>query len=399
MNKILPNKKAYAVLLLILAVASIGFLAMLIIIDILPKGFFLGFTGLVLLVLIFARLLLGNKKKAGRIIGTVLTTILLLVYGTGIYFMHSTYAMLSKISVDEGSGAEVNVTEESFNIYITGIDQWESEKGLDLERSDVNMIVTVNPKTKKILLTSIPRDAYVPLAMNGKMDKLTHSGVYGVDETINTVSKWTGVKIDYYVKMNFSAVVDVINAIGGIDVYSDKTFVPTKRCWYTVEKGWNHMNGKEALAFARERKAYNNEDSMRVENQQKVVEACIKKLTSSPVLLTKYDDILSAASENMQISMPTSAIQSLVKLQLAYPGAWGTEMQKMEGEYDEDYVYSLTQESKFVVYKIPEENKEKAVEKINATMNPSEEELKAAEQNRWKQLFKNFFVKGEKNAE
>ena len=213
------------------------------------------------------------------------------------------------------------------------------------------MIVTVNPVTRRILLTSIPRDAYIKLHTAQQMDKLTHTGVYGVDETINTVQDWLGVDLNYYVKMNFTAVVDVINAIGGVDVYSPKEFVPTKRDWWTVKKGWNHMNGKQALAFARERKAFKGEDSKRVENQQRVVDAILKKLMTSPALLTSYPDILKAASDNMSTNMTSDEMQQVVKMQLADLGIWDIQNQKITGEYDMDYVASLTQSQKFLVYK------------------------------------------------
>lgn len=135
------------------------------------------------------------------------------------------------------------MTEEPFNVYITGIDQWASEKGMDLERSDVNMIVTVNPATKQMLLTSIPRDSYVKLHTAQQMDKLTHTGIYGVDETLNTVSDWLGVDMNYYVKMNFTGAMTIITAMDGIDVYSPVAFESSlkgykyKRMEPSVRKG------------------------------------------------------------------------------------------------------------------------------------------------------------------
>lgn len=390
MRKLLPRKTAYAILLLVMAAVAAGFLAMLVLVDSFPLKLTMALIGMLLVFLVLARGLLGSKSKAGRIAGIVLAVVFLATYGLGIYYLTATYSMYARISVDDGSGSSIDVTKEPFNLYITGIDQWESEKGKDAERSDVNMIVTVNPNTRTILLTSIPRDTFVPLARNGKMDKLTHTGVYGVDETLATVEKWLGIDMDYYLKMNFTAVVDIINAMDGVDVYSDKEFKPTKRDWWTVKKGWNHMNGKQALAFARERHAYEGKDSRRVENQQKVVKACIKKMTESPILLTRYTQILSAASRNMEVSMPRSTMQALIKAQLADMGKWRIISQKVKGEYGSDYVYSLSQKKRYTVYKVDAFEKNRIVNKIGQVMYPSDKEINKAEKNSKEESMKNF---------
>ena len=378
--RILP-KTPYAVVILVMALIAAAFMAMLTVVNALPTDMVMPAVGILIGTLILTYILFMCRPRVLRILGILVAVLYLGVYGLGTYYLGNTYAAMNKLS--ESSETEtrndqgLDLTKDAFNIYITGIDQWESEKGYDLERSDVNMIVTVEPQTRRILLTSIPRDAYVPLHRTGTMDKLTHTGIYGVDETLNTVEDWLGVDLNYYVKMNFSAVVDIINAIGGVDVYSPKEFVPVKRSWYTVKKGWNHMNGKEALAFARERKAFNSEDSQRVENQQRVVDAILKKMMTSPALLTSYPDILKAASDNMSTNMSTDDMQTLVRMQLEDLGEWDIEMQKIEGEYDLDYVASLTQESRFQVYKTFPESEQKAKDKIAEVMNPSEEEINA----------------------
>lgn len=369
------DKPLYQAIMLVIVLVAIIFIGTIIIVDAFPTGIIISFTGVMLLLIVATGVLLARKTKAIRIIGIVLAIFFILVYGTGAYYMGTTYAMLARISGDsreiEPFAKSVNTAEDSFNIYITGIDQWDSEKGEDLERSDVNMIVTVCPKTRKILLTSIPRDTYVPLHTAKNMDKLTHTGIYGVDETLSTVEDWIGYDMNYFLKANFSATVDVINAMGGVEVYSPKEFKPVKRSWWTVKKGWNHMNGKEALAFARERKAFNDEDSVRVENQQRVVEAVLKKLMSSYTLLTKYGDIIEAAGKSFETNMPTSDMKDLIKMQLVDLFPWSIETQKIEGKYEMDYVASLTQESKFLVYKVDQKAVDKAKENIDKVMNPS----------------------------
>ena len=284
--------------------------------------------------------------------------------------------------------SNIDPAENPFNIYLTGIDQWEAEKGEDLERSDVNMIITVNPQTKKVLLTSIPRDSYVKLHTAQQMDKLTHTGVYGVDETLNTVEDWLGIDLNYYVKMNFSGARDIINAIGGIKVYSPVEF-DSSLAGYHYVKGWNRLSGREALYFARERKAFEGQDSVRVENQQRVVEAIIKRVTASPALLTNYGEVMAACENNLHTDMSYSEIRDLVKMQLSDLSTWDIESQKIEGEYDEDYVASLTQSMKFQIYRPSEESVSKCVSAINEVLNPTEEELAAATAERRKGFISN----------
>ena len=219
-------------------------------------------------------------------------------------------------SREDNESGKLNVTQDPFNIYISGIDSWG-----DIEehktRSDVNMIVTVNPKTRQVLLTSIPRDAYVPLHSFGKLDKLTHAGIYrnGIDETVETVEDWMGIDLNYYFRVNFGVVHRLVNAIGGIDVYSDYAFHTSIKD-YSYEKGWNHLEGKEALYFARERKTFKDNDQQRIKNQQKVVKAIIKKCTSSKVILAGYTDILDAIKHHMQTDMPQKDMSKLIKMQL-----------------------------------------------------------------------------------
>lgn len=392
---LLPKKKAYLCLLLLMMLVGVAFMLMLAVVDAFPKTMVVGFIVLLILLIAGCVALFKSNRKGLRITGVVVAALFILLYGLGTYYLSSTYSMFARISNDTKSAQElvkgVDVTEDSFNILITGIDQWSTEKGKDLERSDVNMVVTVSPKTRQLLLTSIPRDTYVPLHKNGAMDKLTHSGVYGVDETVKTIEDYLGIDLNYYVKMNFTAVVSIINAMDGVDVYSPYSFNPIKEPGWTVQKGWNHMNGRQALAFARERKAFDEKDSRRVNNQQRVVKAIINKMTSSPSLLVKYGDIMAAAKDNMETNMPTEDMQALVKMQLADLGNWDIESQKIKGKYDMDYVASLTQEEKFLVYKATPESQESVKQKIADTMDATSAEIAAATATRQKNSIISFF--------
>ena len=282
---------------------------------------------------------------------------------------------------DLGVG-KVNVAGEPFNVYITGIDQWSKERGLDLERSDVNMIVTVSPQTHKILLTSIPRDAYIVLHRTGTMDKLTHTGVYGVDETLSSVGEWLNLNFDYYVKMNFDACVDIVDAIGGIDVDSPKAFTSSERSKYKYKKGINHLDGKGALYYARERKAFGGEDQLRVRNQLQVMEAVIHKITTSTTLLTSYGSIMETLGDEVETNMPTSDMQKLMKLQLSDMRPWKIETQRMTGTYDMEVVASLDSRNKYSVLKVDPKSLNSCLDKIRTTMSPTEEEILASEEER-----------------
>ncbi len=392
-NSIMPKSNWLAALLLLMMMVAAVFLVMLIVVDILPPAWMLAAVALLFLFLLLARLLFTRQSVAPHVVGIAIALIFFLVYGLGIRYLTTTYAMFNKIAGAPGgimSRSDKNITKEAFNIYITGIDQWSTEKGLDLERSDANMILTINPETKKILLTSIPRDSYVNLHTAQQMDKLTHTGIYGVDETLNTVEDWLGIDLDHYVKMNFTAVVAIINAIGGIDVESPVEFNPIKMPEWTVKKGMNHMDGKQALAFARERKAFEEADSARVENQQLVVEATIKKLLSSTTLLTKYGEIMEAAGDNMSTDMTTKEITSLIRMELAQPGAWDIKTQKIKGEVGMEHVASLSSKNKYTVLKPYPESVQKVVGNINATMNPTQEEIDRAKKEAGKKSIKRF---------
>jgi LCP family protein required for cell wall assembly len=190
-------------------------------------------------------------------------------------------------------------------------------------RSDVNMVLTVNPKTSQILMTSIPRDYEIRMPdKDYATDKLTHTGFYSVETTILAEEDLLELQANYYVKVNFSTVEKFIDAIGGIDVYSEYEFTPVKMKDWTVQEGMNHMNGKQALAFARERKAFPSGDNQRIKNQQAVLEAVFKKATSSRTMLLSYNKILSSLRDYFRMSFSSSELRSLMKLQLAKNPQW-----------------------------------------------------------------------------
>lgn len=386
-----PKKDIYKIILLLLGLVGFAFLIMLIIFDSFPSDLTVILAIVPVVLFIAISMLLGQDSKWKRLAGLLFSIIFLFVFSFTTYYMYNTYSTINAISTGEWQSTgphakKVSITEEPFNLYITGIDQWEEDEGLDLERSDVNMIVTVNPITKKVLLTSIPRDSYVKLHTSQQMDKLTHSGIYGVDETLSTVEDWLNIDINYYIKMNFTATEDLIDAMGGIDVYSPVAFESSLQGNKYVQ-GWNHLDGWDALYFARERKSFEGKDEIRVENQQRVMKAIIKKLTSSKTLLVNYGDIMQAAGKNLSTNVSSDEVLEMIKMQVTDLSEWNVEAQKITGTDGMDYVASLTQSQRFSVYYPDDDAVDNAKLGIDAVMNPSDLELEEAERNRGNSFF------------
>ncbi len=239
-----------------------------------------------------------------------------------------------------------------FTIYISGIDTYGSPSATS--RSDVNILAVVNRKSKHIQLINTPRDAYVYLPNSGDMkDKLTHAGIYGIETSMKTISNLYDINVDTYMRVNFTGFQEIIDAIGGIDVYSDYDFTVTGG-GFSYKKGMNHMNGIEALAFARERKAFAEGDNQRGIDQMKVIDATISKLTSSPEALTNYNSLLSGLASSMQTSVPNGTIYSLVNDQLTSSGSWKVDSYAVTGEGTYASTYSMPGTQLYVM--IPDED-------------------------------------------
>lgn len=221
------------------------------------------------------------------------------------------------------------VKNNTFNIYISGIDTYGPIS--TVSRSDVNIIMTVNQNTKKILLTTTPRDAYVPIADGGnnQKDKLTHAGIYGVDASIHTLENLYDIDLNYYVRLNFSSFLKLIDLLGGVDVYNDQEFTAhTNGKHYEV--GTIHLDSELALGFVRERYSLANGDGDRGRNQQKVITAIIQKLTSAEAL-KNFDSIVQSLQDSVQTNMPPETMVSLVNGQLASGGKYTVTSQDLKG--------------------------------------------------------------------
>ena len=239
-----------------------------------------------------------------------------------------------------------NNQKKSFVVYLSGND---SDGQLNSNgRSDVNILMVVNPNTGKILLVNTPRDYYVELAGKHEFDKLTHAGIFGVDESMQTISLLYETPIDYYVRLNFSGFMDIIDALGGITVYSDVDFTVAE--WHYME-GNNDLSGIEALAFARERYSFESGDRQRGRNQQAVIKGLISKLCS-PAILTNYLDLMTAVKGMVETNMSVEEIAELVRFQIDEKIEWNIEAISVDGSDADDYCYSL-QANNYVM--IPDE--------------------------------------------
>lgn len=226
----------------------------------------------------------------------------------------------------EDISKRVNVTEEAFNIYISGIDTYGTIS--TVSRSDVNMIATVNPNTHQILLTSIPRDYYVPQPCQGNQkDKLTHTGIYGIDCTVETVENYFDIDINYYVRVNFSSVVDIVDALGGITVENPVAF---SSGGYSYPVGSIDMDGAMALQYSRERYNLSGGDRDRGKNQMRVITGMINKAIS-PAIITRYTSILDAVSGSFQTNMSNNEMTSLIKMQINEMSGWDIEQISVDG--------------------------------------------------------------------
>ena len=246
----------------------------------------------------------------------------------------------------------VDTAMEPFTVYISGIDTREN-KLLRNSRSDVNLLATVNPESHEILLVSIPRDYYVETVcepdmgcMNGAMDKLTHTGLHGPETTEMTLEKLFDTSINYNVRVNFSSLVDVVDELGGVQLYNPEAF--TSVSGPTFQQGDITLNGQQALAFVRERYAFTDGDRARGRNQMRVLTAIINKMMS-PKILTNFTGIMNSLSNSFETNMSEKDIKALVQAQLADPAKWTIYSYSVTGSGGTDYTAELG-DNAYVMY-------------------------------------------------
>ena len=272
-----------------------------------------------------------------------------------------TISIVTEVEVDESG---LDVTKDPFVVYLSGIDT-RSNSLPARSLSDVNIIMAVNPKTKNILMIHVPRDYYVQLhGTTGYKDKLTHSGTLGgIEMSMATIEDLFEIEIPYYARVNFNAVVNLVDAIGGINIYSDVNYSFT--CWTDrsckFNPGLNYVGGKCALAFARERHVYDTGDRHRGENQEQVIELVIDKATSSSTIINNYSNILTALDGTFETNLTMDDITNLVKMQIDNMSPWHIESYNVDGTGASLPTYSYPNQNLYVM----NPNMETVTEAIN----------------------------------
>lgn len=237
--------------------------------------------------------------------------------------------------------------EEVYTVFISGIDTRGEMTASSL--SDVNIILTINTKTRQVLMVSTPRDYFVPLSIsNGVPDKLTHAGIYGVNVCMDTLEMLYGIDINYYFRVNFGGFIKIIDALGGITINSDYDFNSKNVAGYHFNQGENVVNGEQALAFCRERYAFSAGDRQRGRNQMAVIQGVVNKITS-PDLLKNYLSVIDSLDGCFETNIPYDVISGLVRQQLDEGGNWEVLSYSTDGSGDTQRPYSMSQNAYVMV--------------------------------------------------
>ena len=279
------------------------------------------------------------------------------------------YQTSYKVKNNDSASSVSDITSKPFNVLISGSD---TRGGFDENgRSDVIMVATVNPKTHTILLTSVPRDFYVTTAcdagdgcMQGALDKITHTGIHGTNTTKRTVEQLLGIEINYTFKVGFDTVTELVDILGGVDVYVEPGYATTTS-EFSVHEGVNHLNAQQALAFARERYSYTEGDRQRTKNQQQVLMGIVKEATK-PSVITNYAAIMDTMANTFSTTMSNEEITDLIKYQLNNNPTWKMEQYMVDGTGDTLMCAELGDAASVMV---PDQSTVKmAKDKINAVL-------------------------------
>lgn len=240
-----------------------------------------------------------------------------------------------------------NLAKEPFLVYVSGSDT--RNKMLTVSRSDVNILAAVNPETRQVLLLNTPRDYYIPNpAGGGALDKLTHCGIYGIDCSMKALTDLYGHEINYYGQINFTGFERLIDAIGGVTVFSEVGFSGGNG-QVTIQQGYNDLNGAQALGFARERYKLPDGDNDRGRNQMKVIKAVIDKI-SAGALVSNYTEILDSLQGMFVTDMTSQDIAEFIKLQVSEGIQWDVHSYAVTGEGAKRTTYSMPNFNAYVMY-------------------------------------------------
>ncbi len=299
---------------------------------------------LALIIVIIRALVRRKPRSMAKTIGLVIASLIIIIGSSYTYMVSkSTSAFLHNIQSTSSESTGTVIT-KPYVVYISGIDTYGDVS--TVSRSDVNILAVVNPETKKILLVNTPRDFYVQLhGITGVKDKLTHAGIYGIQMSKATMEDLYGIKIDYTVRVNFTSLLKVVDAVGGVDVVSDNAF---SAGGYTFVKGVNTLDAKQALAFSRERHSFADGDRQRGKDQQSVIEALIRKM-SQPMTLISYQTILKSLDGTFQTNASSKEIGSIINQQLTSFGSWQTTSISVDGTGSTNVTYSMGNQPLYVM--------------------------------------------------
>ncbi len=366
-NDYKPPKRG-SVLLIVQAILSVAAFIQLCRTQMLPTLYLVIIAAL--LVLFWLLVKRCQEYKAPGTVSRVFSVFLCAVLAVGCVWAQQGLAALDNVTSGLISGAEANkITKEPFVVYLSGVDN--RGELTEKARSDVNILAVVNPTTKRVALINTPRDYYVDLAGTDSKDKLTHAGLYGVETSMATLGNLYGIQVDHYIRINFAGFISIIDAVGGVDVYSDQAFTSVGSPGYydptTFAEGWNHLDGKSALAFARERHAFASGDIQRGINQMKVIDAMANKL-KSPTVLMSFSKLMDAVSDCFVTSLSQEQISALVRMQLGDLANWDIESCSVTGSSGKSsQCYSAKGQSLYVM-KPDESSVSKAKELIASVL-------------------------------
>ena len=371
--------KGGMVLLGLQAVLSLAALVQLWRTQMLPVLYLVIITALLVLLWLLVRKCLASRT--GAVVARVLSVMLCAALAVGCVWAQQGLTTLNNVTSGLLTGAEANkITKEPFVVYLSGVDN--RGELTENARSDVNILAVVNPVTKQAALINTPRDYYVDLAGTESKDKLTHAGLYGVETSMATLGNLYGVDVDHYIRINFAGFISIIDAIGGVDVYSDQAFTSVGSPGYydptTFAEGWNHLDGKSALAFARERHAFKTGDIQRGINQMKVIDAMANKL-KSPTLLMSFSKLMDAAADCFVTSFSQEQISALVRMQLGDLASWDIQSYTVTGSGAKSTkCYSAKGQSLYVMK--PDENSVNEAKALIAAVLGGEDKLTSTSQ-------------------
>ena len=366
-NDYKPPKRG-SILLIVQAILSVAAFIQLCRTQMLPTLYLVIIAAL--LVLFWLLVKRCQEYKAPGTVSRVFSVFLCAMLAVGCVWAQQGLAALDNVTSGLISGAEANkITKEPFVLYLSGVDN--RGELTEKARSDVNILAVVNPTTKRVALINTPRDYYVDLAGTDSKDKLTHAGLYGVETSMATLGNLYGIQVDHYIRIDFSGFISIIDAVGGVDVYSDQAFTSVGSPGYydptTFAEGWNHLDGKSALAFARERHAFASGDIQRGINQMKVIDAMANKL-KSPTVLMSFSKLMDAVSDCFVTSLSQEQISALVRMQLGDLASWDIESCSVTGSSGKSsQCYSAKGQSLYVM-KPDESSVSKAKELIASVL-------------------------------